>query len=162
MKTNGILETGRPPREMRPEHGTFADMFERLIGMIPFVDTVYHATKRFLTRIVQEYNQDDCVSTLRLRNWLEGLRDELAGGAHVTHAAGARYEDAAARLAEARERRRSALLARVEAAEAHGDWLAAEQALAQLLASDQPHTMINKAIPAAEARIGVDGHLLLE
>ena len=29
----------------------------------------------------------------------------------------------------------------------------AERALAQLLASDQPHTVINKAIPAAEARI---------
>jgi Tol biopolymer transport system component len=46
------------------------------------------------------------------------------------------YEDAAARLAEARERRRFALVARVEEAEAHGDWLAVEQALAQLLAEN--------------------------
>ena len=34
----------------------------------------------------------------------------------------------------------------------------AERALAQLLASDQPHTVINKAIPAAEARIAAAHH----
>lgn len=28
---------------------------------------------------VQGYNRDDCVSTLKLRGWLEGLREELAG-----------------------------------------------------------------------------------
>ena len=31
-----------------------------------------------LLNTIEGYNQDDCVSTLRLRNWLEQLRDELA------------------------------------------------------------------------------------
>jgi Tol biopolymer transport system component len=46
------------------------------------------------------------------------------------------YEDAAIRLEEAREQRRLALLKRAEVAEARGDWLAAEQALTQLLTED--------------------------
>ena len=46
------------------------------------------------------------------------------------------YQDAAARLAEARERRRVALLAAAGEAEARGDWLTAEAALTQLLAGD--------------------------
>ncbi len=32
-----------------------------------------------MLNVVQEYNRDDCVSTLRLRDWLEGLRAELTG-----------------------------------------------------------------------------------
>jgi GMP synthase-like glutamine amidotransferase len=28
----GILETGRPPKELQPKHGTYADMFARLLG----------------------------------------------------------------------------------------------------------------------------------
>jgi uncharacterized protein len=34
--------------------------------------------ERALFEMIEGYNQDDCVSTLRLRHWLEGLRDELA------------------------------------------------------------------------------------
>ena len=35
-------------------------------------------------RIVEAYNRDDCFSTLRLRDWLEAIREELvAGGAEI-------------------------------------------------------------------------------
>ena len=35
-------------------------------------------------RAVQEYNRDDCLSTLGLRDWLEGVRDEMIqGGAQI-------------------------------------------------------------------------------
>jgi len=34
--------------------------------------------------VVESYNKDDCISTLRLRDWLEGLREaEIAGGKEV-------------------------------------------------------------------------------
>jgi dipeptidyl aminopeptidase/acylaminoacyl peptidase len=56
------------------------------------------------------------------------------------------YEDAAARLAEARARRSEALLARAEDAEIRHDWLAAEAALAELLAE-------NPDDPALQARL---------
>ena len=49
------LELGRP-EEIEPEH----------------------------RRIVEAYNRDDCVSTLRLRDWLEAVREEMvAGGAEI-------------------------------------------------------------------------------
>src|SRR5258705_11575391 len=35
-------------------------------------------------RIVEAYNRDDCLSTLALRDWLEGLRAEvISGGAEI-------------------------------------------------------------------------------
>jgi Tol biopolymer transport system component len=58
------------------------------------------------------------------------------------------YEDAAVRLAAARERRRLALLDLVEEAEARGDWLTAEQSLAQLLAENPDDPELNARLDA--------------
>jgi uncharacterized protein len=35
------------------------------------------ANAREILRTIADYNRDDCISTWRLREWLEGLRSEL-------------------------------------------------------------------------------------
>ena len=58
------------------------------------------------------------------------------------------YEDAAERLAEARQRWYQALLVTAGEAETRGDWLAAETALAQLLAEDPDDPVLRERLAA--------------
>jgi uncharacterized protein len=108
---------------------------------------LYEEEREALARVVEEYNRDDCVSTLRLRNWLEALREEMAAaiGGPVPRplpADGALTEDREARDAEIAARI-DALTAGVPAdpelrtPEEQGRWL-----LAQLI---EFHRRENKA-----------------
>ncbi len=62
--------------------------------------------------VIEGYNHDDCVSALRLRNWLESLRDNLATqGLHVPRPS-ATANDASQNISE-RERRVTEMRARL-------------------------------------------------
>ncbi len=65
-----------------------------------------------MQRVVQDYNREDCESTLRLRNWLEALRAECVAAGETIDRPAVKAGDASDKVKEDVERRR-ALAARL-------------------------------------------------
>lgn len=91
-----------------------------------------------LLETIRGYNRDDCVSTLRLRDWLEGLRDEAerTTGERVprpTHDDGEPDEEFAKRREEVQQRMDALLAGVPEAEEARSPEQRARWLLAQVL-----------------------------